>query len=120
MNDTIPGIRVEGKVYIEGTNIYDPQINVVALRRIIGMVFQKSNPFPKSIFDNVVYGLRLHGIKNMDDLESRAEESLKQAALWEEVKDRLHKPALELFRRTAAAPVYCTCFSGQSANHFNG
>ncbi len=96
MNDTIPGTRTEGKVMIDRVNIYDPDINVVALRRVVGMVFQKSNPFPKSVFDNVVYGPRLHGIRDRMKLEEIAEESLKRAALWNEVKDRLHKPALEL------------------------
>ncbi len=96
MNDTFPGIHIEGTVKIDGIHIYGPDINVVALRRIVGMVFQKSNPFPKSIFDNVVYGLRLHGIKDRLVLERRAEESLKKSALWDEVKDRLDKSALEL------------------------
>ena len=96
MNDTLPGVRVDGKVMIDGVDIYRPEINVVALRRVVGMVFQKSNPFPKSIFDNVAYGPRLHGIKDRMKLDSIVEESLKRSALWNEVKDRLHKPAMEL------------------------
>ena len=96
MNDTIPGVSLQGKVLIDGTDIYYPSINVVALRRMVGMVFQKSNPFPKSIFDNVAYGLRLHGIKDRAVLQKRAEESLQKAALWDEVKDRLDKSAMEL------------------------
>ncbi|MDD5218399.1 MAG: phosphate ABC transporter ATP-binding protein PstB [Candidatus Omnitrophica bacterium] len=96
MNDTIPGTRVTGKVFIDNINIYDPDINVVALRRMVGMVFQKSNPFPKSIVDNAAYGLRLHGIRDRDVLEEKVEESLRKAALWDEVKDRLHSSALEL------------------------
>lgn len=96
MNDTLPDIRVEGEVLIDGVNIYKPEINVVALRRMVGMVFQKSNPFPKTIFDNVAYGLRIYGGTNRGFLEERVEESLKKAALWGEVKDRLEKSAMEL------------------------
>ncbi|MFZ5802804.1 MAG: phosphate ABC transporter ATP-binding protein PstB [Candidatus Omnitrophota bacterium] len=96
MNDTLPKVRTEGTVTIEGVNIYAPEINVVQLRRLVGMVFQKSNPFPKSIYDNVTYGPRLHGIRDKVVLDQVTEESLKRAALWEEVKDRLDKPALEL------------------------
>ncbi len=96
MNDTLPGVRIEGTVQIDDVNIYGSEINVVALRRIVGMVFQKSNPFPKSIFDNVVYGLRLHGIQDKATLERLAQESLEKSALWDEVKDRLDKSALEL------------------------
>ncbi|HNV85871.1 MAG TPA: phosphate ABC transporter ATP-binding protein PstB [Candidatus Omnitrophota bacterium] len=96
MNDTIPNIRITGEVVIDGVDIYRPDINVVSLRRLIGMVFQKSNPFPKSVFDNVAYGLRLHGIRDFGILEERAEASLRRAALWDEVKDRLTKSAMEL------------------------
>ena len=96
MNDTIPGVKIEGAIKIEGVNIYDPGINIVALRRMVGMVFQKSNPFPKTIFDNVAYGPKLHGIKARLNLEPIVEESLKKAALWEEVKDRLHHSAMAL------------------------
>lgn len=95
MNDDIPGINVEGTVTIDGVNIYRPDINVVVLRRMIGMVFQKSNPFPKSIFDNVAYGPRLQRIKGAE-LENIVEESLVKSALWHEVKDRLHQSAMEL------------------------
>lgn len=96
MNDTIAGIRIQGLVKIDNVNIYGPEINIVALRRVVGMVFQKSNPFPKSIFDNVVYGPRLQGIKSKSVLSGIVEKSLKQAALWDEVKDRLHHLATEL------------------------
>jgi len=97
MNDVIPAIRVEGKALIDGEDIYAPGVDVVQLRRRVGMVFQKSNPFPKSIFENVAYGLRINGMaKNRSDLAARVEESLKQAALWTEVKDRLHTSALAL------------------------
>ena len=97
MNDIIPGARVEGQVLIDGEDIYAPGVDVVALRRRVGMVFQKSNPFPKSIFENVAYGLRINNLaKNRNELAGRVEESLRQAALWDEVKDRLHSSALAL------------------------
>jgi phosphate transport system ATP-binding protein len=97
MNDMVPGVRVEGSVTIDGVDIYRPETDTVALRRRVGMVFQKSNPFPKSIFENVAYGLRINTIaKDRRDLEARVEASLKAAALWDEVKDRLHDPAFGL------------------------
>ena len=97
MNDIIPGPRVEGKVLIDDSDIYGPGVDVVALRRRVGMVFQKSNPFPKSIFDNVAYGLRINRLTtSREELVSRVESSLKSAALWEEVKDRLQSSALAL------------------------
>jgi phosphate transport system ATP-binding protein len=97
MNDIIAGTRVEGKVVIEGRDIYAPGTDVVALRRRVGMVFQKSNPFPKTIFENVAYGVRLNGLaRNRAELHERVEESLRSAAIWDEVKDRLHDSALAL------------------------
>jgi phosphate transport system ATP-binding protein len=97
MNDIIPGTRVEGKIEIDGRDIYNGDTDVVALRRQVGMVFQKSNPFPKSIFENVAYGVRINGLaRNRRDLEERVEQSLTSAALWDEVKDRLHDSALAL------------------------
>src|SRR6185436_19156899 len=97
MNDIIAGTRVEGKIQIDGQDIYGGGIDVVGLRRRVGMVFQKSNPFPKSIFENIAYGVRLNGLsKSRAELHERVEESLKQAAIWEEVKDRLHESALAL------------------------
>ena len=97
MNDIIPETRVEGQVLIDGRDIYEPGVDVVALRRRVGMVFQKSNPFPKSIFDNVAYGLRINAMAgSRSELAGRVEESLRQAALWEEVKDRLHESALAI------------------------
>jgi phosphate transport system ATP-binding protein len=97
MNDIIPGTRVEGRVLVDGRDIYAPDQDVVALRRKVGMVFQKSNPFPKSIFENIAYGLRINGMAGSGSaLADRVEESLKQAALWNEVKDRLHASALAL------------------------
>jgi phosphate transport system ATP-binding protein len=97
MNDLIPGTRVEGSVRIDGVNVYDPSLDVVGLRRRVGMVFQKSNPFPKSIFENVAYGLRINGLtKNRAELNERVEGSLRSAALWDEVKDRLRSSAMAL------------------------
>ncbi len=97
MNDIIAGARVEGEVLIDGTNIYDGSTDVVALRRRVGMVFQKSNPFPKTIFENVAYGLRINGLaRGKRDLQDRVEESLKAAAIWDEVKDRLNDSAIAL------------------------
>ncbi|HEY7497674.1 MAG TPA: phosphate ABC transporter ATP-binding protein PstB [Vicinamibacterales bacterium] len=97
MNDIIAGTRVEGKVLIEGDDIYAPGMDVVKLRRRVGMVFQKSNPFPKSIFENVAYGLRLNGMaSSRADLYARVEDSLRAAAIWDEVKDRLYDSALAL------------------------
>ncbi len=97
MNDIIAGIRVEGEVLLDGRNIYDRGTDVVALRRRVGMVFQKSNPFPKSIFENVAYGLRLNGMaRSRSELRERVEQSLRAAAIWDEVRDRLHEPALAL------------------------
>lgn len=96
MNDLIDGTRVDGEVFFDGENIYDPQIDVVELRKRIGMVFQQPNPFPKSIFDNVAYGPRIHGLKDNETLEKIVIESLKGAALYDEVKDRLDDSALGL------------------------
>jgi phosphate transport system ATP-binding protein len=97
MNDTIPTARVEGDVVIDGKNIYTPGTDVVALRRKVGMVFQKSNPFPKSIFENVAYGIKINGIHSSKaDLQVRVEKALRDAALWEEVKDRLNTSAFGL------------------------
>jgi phosphate transport system ATP-binding protein len=97
MNDVIPGTRVEGEVLIDGRDIYEPATDVVALRRKVGMVFQKSNPFPKSIFDNVAYGLRINRLtETKAELEERVEQALQDAALWSEVKDRLKASALSL------------------------
>jgi phosphate transport system ATP-binding protein len=97
MNDIIPETRVEGRILIDNANIYGPGVDVVQLRRRVGMVFQKSNPFPKSIFENVAYGLRINGmVTSASDLARNVEESLRQAALWDEVKDRLHESALAM------------------------
>ena len=96
MNDLVPGVRIEGNVEYGGQNIFDPAVNVNELRKEIGMVFQKPNPFPMSIYDNIAYGPRTHGIKNKAKLDDIVEKSLKGAAIWDEVKDRLKKSALGL------------------------
>jgi phosphate transport system ATP-binding protein len=97
MNDIIPETRVEGRVLIDGRDIYERGVDVVELRRRVGMVFQKSNPFPKTIFENVAYGLRINSMAgSRSELAGRVEESLKQAALWDEVKDRLQESALAM------------------------
>ena len=97
MNDIISGTKIEGDVLFNHKNIYAEDIDVVEIRRKIGMVFQRPNPFPKSIFENVAYGLKINGlIKNKNELRERVEDSLQAAALWEEVKDRLNTPALDL------------------------
>ena len=96
MNDLVDGVRIEGTTKIGGHDINAPDVDVIELRKRVGMVFQKSNPFPKSIYENVAYGLRLHGVKSKADLDSAVEKSLLQSALWDEVKDRLHASALGL------------------------
>lgn len=96
MNDLVPGVRIEGKVMYGETDVYSKEIDVNELRREIGMVFQKPNPFPMSIYDNIAYGPRIHGIKNRAKLDEIVEESLKRAAIWDEVKNRLKKSALGL------------------------
>ena len=96
MNDVIAGTRVEGTVLLDGSDINAPDVDVVELRRRVGMVFQKPNPFPKSIFDNIAYGLRINGLRDRKKLEETVERSLRGAALWEEVKDRLDENAFAL------------------------
>jgi len=96
MNDLVEGCRVEGSIRMDGQDIYSPDINVVDVRRRVGMVFQKPNPFPKSIYENVAYGLRIQGIQDKKILDEVVERSLKRAALWDEVADRLHENAMGL------------------------
>jgi phosphate transport system ATP-binding protein len=97
MNELIPDIRAEGRILLDGENIYASTVDVVRLRQRVGMVFQRSNPFPKSIFENVAFGLRVNGLApTRSELEARVQDSLRQAALWDEVKDRLHESALAL------------------------
>ena len=96
MNDLTPGCRMEGEIYLDGENVLSSGMDVVNVRRRVGMVFQRPNPFPKSIFDNVAYGPRLYGIHNRSDLESIVEHSLKSSALWNEVKDKLNQSGLSI------------------------
>jgi phosphate transport system ATP-binding protein len=96
MNDTVPGVSVTGHVVLDGEPIYGPDVDPVLVRRRVGMVFQKSNPFPKSIFENVAYGLRVAGVRERNTVSDRVEQALRHAALWDEVKDRLHESGLGL------------------------
>lgn len=96
MNDLIETVRIEGSILLDGEDINSPDLDVIQLRRRVGMVFQKSNPFPKSIYENIVYGLRIVGVRNKAVLDETVERSLRDAALWSEVKDRLHESALQL------------------------
>jgi phosphate transport system ATP-binding protein len=96
MNDVVEGARVEGQILLDGQSIYAPEVDPVQIRRRIGMVFQKSNPFPKTIFENVAYGLRINGSCSKKEVADRVEKSLKDAALWNEVADRLHDSAMEV------------------------
>jgi phosphate transport system ATP-binding protein len=96
MNDLVDGARVEGSILLDGREINNPDTDIISLRRQVGMVFQKSNPFPKTIYENVVYGLRIAGVKDKALLDETVEKSLKNAALWDEVKDRLQESALGL------------------------
>jgi len=96
MNDLIEGVRVEGEVLLDGVDIYRSNIDVVNLRKTVGMVFQRPNPFPMSVYDNVAYGPRIHGITNKQRLNEIVERSLRDAVLWDEVQDRLHQSALGL------------------------
>ena len=96
MNDLVPGVKIEGTVLLDGEDIYDQRVDTTLLRKKVGMVFQQPNPFPMSIYDNIAYGPRIHGLKNKSRLDEIVEKSLKGAALWDEVKDRLKKSALGL------------------------
>ena len=96
MNDLVLNTRVTGQIKLDGKNIYDPSMDVINLRRRVGMIFQKWNPFPKSIYENIVYGLRIVGVNNRAYLDEVVEKSLRRAALWDEVKDSLHKSAAEM------------------------
>lgn len=96
MNDLVDGVKIEGEVLLEGEDIYNPDVDVVSLRKRVGMVFQRPNPFPMSIYDNVAYGPRIHGLKNKARLDELVESSLAGAALWNEIKDRLKSPAMAL------------------------
>lgn len=96
MNDLIPSVRITGEMLVEGVDIYDKNVDVVNIRKKIGMVFQKSNPFPKSIYENIAYGPKINGLKNKAELDEIVERSLRQAAIWDEVKDRLDDSAMGL------------------------
>ncbi|EHP85901.1 phosphate ABC transporter ATP-binding protein PstB [Methanotorris formicicus] len=96
LNDLIPNVRIEGEVLLDGKNVYDKDVDIYELRKRVGMVFQKPNPFAMSIYDNVAFGPRIHGIKDKKELDKIVEWALKKAALWDEVKDELHKNALSL------------------------
>lgn len=96
LNDTIDNVRIEGEVKIDGINIYDKNVDVVSLRKRVGMIFQKSNPFPKSVFENVAYGPRLNGVNKKKELDEIVETSCKRAAIWDEVKDRMNNSAMGL------------------------
>jgi phosphate transport system ATP-binding protein len=96
MNDVVEGVRVEGQILLDGEDIYAPEVDPVQIRRRVGMVFQKSNPFPKTIFENVAYGLKINGSYSKKEVADRVEKSLKDAALWNEVADRLHDSAMEV------------------------
>lgn len=96
LNDTIDNVRIEGEVKIDGVNIYDKNVDVVSLRKRVGMIFQKSNPFPKSIFENVAYGPKINGVTKKNELEQIVESSCRRAAIWDEIKDRLNDSAIGL------------------------
>ncbi len=96
MNDQVEHVRIEGRIFLDGEDIYDKRVDTALLRKKVGMVFQQPNPFPMSIYDNIAYGPRLHGIKNKTELSRRVEEALRDAAIYEEVKENLKKPALSL------------------------
>ena len=111
MNDLIPAFKCDGTLLLDDEDVYAPEMDVVDLRRKVGMVFQKPNPFPKSIFENVAYGLRIHGEEDEDFIKQRVEESLKSAAIWDEVKDKLDKSAMGL----SGGQQQRLCIAGQSA-----
>lgn len=96
MNDLVAGCRIEGNIKLDGRDIYEKEYDVIALRKDVGMVFQKPNPFPKSIYNNVAYGPKIHGMKNKEELDELVEKKLREVALWDEVKDRLHSSAMGL------------------------
>ena len=120
MNDLIPGCRTEGDLTLDDQHLYAPQVDVVSLRKRVGMVFQKPNPFPKSIFDNVAYGPRIHGTSDRGTLAEIVERSLKQAALWDEVKDRLQRQRPRPLRRAAAAALHRQGSGGGSEGPADG
>ncbi len=119
MNDLIAGVRIEGQIAFEGQDIYR-EYDPILLRKRVGMVFQSPNPFPMSVFDNIAYGPRIHGIKNKKQLSGIVEKSLRQATLWDEVKDRLHKSALGLSGGQQAAALYRPGAGSGAGSHPDG
>ena len=119
LNDLVEGAQVEGNILIDGLDIYDSTVDIIDLRKTIGIVFQKTNPFPKSIYDNVAYGPRISGIRNRGELDAIVEKSLKGGALWDEVKDRLPESALGILRRTAATPLHRTGYCSRARSHLS-
>ena len=120
MNDLVDGVRITGEVKLDDEDIYAEGVDTTVLRKRIGMVFQQPNPFPMSIYDNIAYGPRVHGIKDKSKLDAIVEESLRGAAIFDEVKDRLKKSALGSFRWTAAAYLYCACTCGTAGGSVDG
>ena len=120
MNDLVPNVRIEGDVRLRGEDIFSKEMQLTDLRRRVGMVFQKANPFPMSIYDNIAYGPKLHGVHNKAELDELVESSLRGAALWDEVKDRLQEERAGPFRRPAAAPVHRPGTGGQAGSAADG
>lgn len=119
MNDLVEGCRIEGDILLDGQNVFK-DIDVNLLRKRVGMVFQKPNPFPMSIYDNIAFGPRTHGIHSKSKLDEIVEKSLRDAAIWEECKDRLKKSALGDVRWTAAKTLYCESAGSPAGSAFNG
>ena len=120
MNDLIPISRVEGEVLYDGQNIYQKDYDVTNLRKKVGMVFQKANPFPKTVYENVIYGPKVHGINDKAELDEIVEKTLKEVALWDEVKDRLHKSAMGLSGGQQQRLMHCPLPGGQSGGDSHG
>ncbi len=120
MNDLIDGTRLTGKITVDSEDIYDRRVDVVDLRKRVGMVFQKPNPFPMSIYDNIAYGPRIHGMNNRKKLNDIVERTLRGSALWDEVKDKLKAVRLCPVRRPAAAPVHRPHAGRRTRSHFDG
>ena len=112
MNDLVETVYTEGNILLDGENINQSKVDIISLRRKVGMVFQNSNPFPKSIYENSIYGLRISGVSDRSTLETATEKSLRSAALWDEVKDRLHESALRPLGRANAKALYRACHCG--------
>jgi phosphate transport system ATP-binding protein len=114
MSELVPNTRLEGKIYLDDLDIFAPKVDAVEIRRRVGMVFQKPNPFPKSIFDNISYGLQVNGIKDRIFIEEKVEESLKKSALWYEIKERIHESALKLSGGQQQRLCIARCLAVQS------